>query len=75
MNSLKRLNPSLSKLVAQLVYAKHKALAEREVQELREVLAELIRRGKTTEELCEALLAADPEKLSFPCTTHARARH
>lgn len=61
MNPLRKLNPSLSKLAAQLVYAKHKALAEREVEELRELLAELIRRGKTTDELVQALKAACPE--------------
>ncbi|MBK7005535.1 MAG: hypothetical protein IPH37_10675 [Burkholderiales bacterium] len=65
MNPLKRLHPQLSKLVAQLVYAKHKAQAEREVEELRGALAELIRRGSTSEELCKALLAADPDKLTI----------
>ena len=69
MNPLRKLNPNLSKLVAQLVYAKHKALAEREVLELREVLAELIRRGSTTDELCKTLLAADPDKLTFNKST------
>ncbi len=64
-NPLRKLNPQLSKLVAQLVYAKHKAQAEREVEELRGVLAELIRRGSTSDELCKALLAADPDKLTF----------
>jgi hypothetical protein len=52
-------------LVAQLVYAKHKEQAEREVEELRATLAELIRRGSTSDELCKALLAADPDKLTF----------
>ncbi len=65
MNPLRKLNPNLSKLVAQLVYAKHKAQAEREVEELRGVLAELIRRGSTSDELCKALLAADPDKLTL----------
>lgn len=39
MNPLKRLHPNLSKLVAQIVYAKHKEQAEREVLELRATLA------------------------------------
>ena len=68
MNPLRKLHPQLSKLVAQLVYAKHKAQAEREVLELREVLAELIRRGSTSDELCKALLAADPDNLTFAKT-------
>lgn len=64
MNPLRKLNPHLSKRVAQLVYAEHKAQAEREVLELRRVLAELIRRGSTSDELCKALLAADPDNLT-----------
>lgn len=61
VNPLRKLNPSLSKLAAQLVYAKHKAQAEREVLELRTVLAELVKRGKTADELVQVLKAAHPE--------------
>ena len=65
MNPLKRINPQLSKLAAQVIYAKHQQQAEREVAELRQHLAALIRGGKTPDELCKALLAADPERLTF----------
>ncbi len=65
MNPLRKLNPNLSKLVAQLVYAKHKAQAEREVEALRGVLAGMIRSGSTSDELAKALLAADPDKLTL----------
>ena len=65
MNPLKRTHPDLSKMVAQLVYAKHKEQAEREVAALRKTLADLIRSGSTSEDLVKALLAADPEKLTF----------
>jgi hypothetical protein len=64
MNQLKRLNPQLSKLSAQLIYAKHQKQAEREVAELRQTLAGLIRSGSTSEELCKALLSADPDRLT-----------
>jgi hypothetical protein len=56
VNELKRLHPSLSKLVAQLIYSKHKEQAAREVAEMRAVLAELIRRGKSSEELVATLM-------------------
>lgn len=65
MNPLRKLNPSLFKLVAQLVYAKHQRIAEIETAEMREALAELIRRGSTSDELRKALLAADPGKLTI----------
>ena len=68
MNPLRKLNPHLSKRVAQVVYAKHKAQAEREVLELRGVLAELIRRGSTSDELWKALLAVDPNNLTVAQT-------
>jgi hypothetical protein len=58
MNPLKRINPQLSKLAAQVVYAKHKEQAEREVAELRKNLAALIRRGHTHGELEKALLTS-----------------
>ena len=65
MNPLKRLNPDLSKLASQIVYAKHKELAERGVAALRATLARLIREGKTSDELARALQAADPDRLSI----------
>ncbi len=65
VNPLRKLNPNLSKLVAQLVYAKHQRQAEGEVAELRAELAALIRSGRTPEELCKALLAADPDRLTI----------
>ena len=64
MNPLKRLNPELSKLAAQVVYSKHKEQAEREVAALRKTLADLIRRGRTSEELATALMMADLDRLT-----------
>ena len=58
MNPLKRINPQLSKLAAQVVYAKHKVQAESEVAELRKNLALLIRRGHPQDELVKALLTS-----------------
>lgn len=37
-----------------------------ETAELREVLAEMMRRGRTSQELCEALQAADPDSFTLP---------
>jgi hypothetical protein len=65
MNPLKRLHPQLSTLAAQVIYAKHKEQAEREVAELRQTLAQLIREGRSTDELVQALISADPDKLSL----------
>ena len=64
MNPLKRLNPQLSKLAAQLIYAKHQRQAVREVAELRQQLAALIRSGSKSDELVKALLTADPDELT-----------
>ena len=58
MQTLKRLSPELAKLVAQRVYARHQAAA-RETEELRAVLAELIRRGRDPRELLRTLLTGE----------------
>ena len=56
MQTLKRLSPELSKLVAQRVHERHQVECARETEELRAVLAELIRRGREPRELLRALL-------------------
>ncbi len=65
-NPLKPLSPQLSTLAAQVVFQKHQRAAIAETAELREVLAEMMRRGRTSHELCEILRAADPERLTMP---------
>lgn len=55
VNSLKRLHPQLSKLAAQITHQRHREEAARDTAKLRALLAELIRRGSTTEELVKAL--------------------
>ena len=57
MGKLKRVSPELSRLVAQLVYARHKEAAMRETAETRALLAEVIRRGRDPRELMKALLS------------------
>lgn len=61
MKSLKQTHPDLSKLVAQLVYARHKEQAEREVAEIRRELAALIQSNATGAELAKVLQRADPK--------------
>lgn len=57
-HTLKRQHPQLSKLVAQIVHAKHRAAAVRETVEVRALLAELIRRGRDPRELMNSLLTS-----------------
>ena len=71
-NSLRRLSPQLSKLVAQMVYDKHRRAAALEVAEFREVLAEMMRRGSTSEDLVACLKAVTQDK--HP-TSNARNEH
>ena len=63
MQSLKRLSPSLSKLVAQVVHERHRAEAVRETAQLRELLAELIRRGRKPEDLARVIVTGDTSGL------------
>jgi hypothetical protein len=67
-NPLKPLSPQLSTLAAQVVFQKHQRAAMAETAELREVLAEMMRRGRKSQELCEVLRAADPDRLTLPRT-------
>lgn len=69
-NSLKPLSPQLSTLAAQVVFQKYQRAAMAETAELREVLAEMMRRGRTSQELCEVLRAADPDSLTLPSTDY-----
>ena len=61
MNPLKRLNPQLSKLAAQVIYTKHQEQAVREVAQMRQTLAMLIRKGASSEELVKALMTGKLE--------------
>jgi hypothetical protein len=56
-NSLKRLNPQLSKLAAQITHQRHREEAARDTATLRAQLVDLINRGATSEELALALVA------------------
>ena len=68
MAKLKRLSPELSKLCAQLVHQRHRDAAMRETAELRAVLTEMMRRGRSAQELVAALLTGDTSRLSCPAT-------
>jgi len=56
---LKRTHPELARLVAQRVHARHQVECARETEELRAVLAELIRRGRDPHELLRTLLTGE----------------
>jgi hypothetical protein len=56
-NKLRKLNPQLSKLAAQIVHRKHQREAAAETAELRAILSELLNRGKSTDELIAVLVA------------------
>ena len=66
MAKLKRLSPELSKLCAQVVHQRHKDAAMRETAELRALLAEMMRRGRSPKDLMVALLTGDMSRLSGP---------
>lgn len=75
VNKLKRLNPQLSKLAAQVIYERHRDEAAREVRQLRDTLAELIRRGCTSDELIAALKTGDPHRFVTASTVIAPCKH
>ncbi len=64
MNPLKQLNPQLSKLAAQVIYAKHQEQAQREVAQIRQVLLAMMREGATVDELVKVVMAADPGRFT-----------
>ena len=65
MSQLKRLCPELARACARAVHARHQREAVRETAELRDVIAELLRRGRSPQDLMDALLTGDPTKVAL----------
>ena len=64
MAILKRLNPQMSKLVAQLVYQKHQAQMIRETAEARALVLELLNRGYDPRKIFEGMLSGDTKLMA-----------
>lgn len=70
MTKLKQLSPELSALCARVVSAKYQIVAARETKELRELMVELIRRGRKPESLIKTLLTGDTSDVAANPTTN-----
>ena len=75
MRTLKRLNPQMHKLVAQLIHQKHQVLMAQETAELRAVVLELLNRGYDPKRVFDGLLTGDSARiLSDPVKADAPER-